>query len=138
MDLSALDTAKASDTPAFLHLLHPTTNEPLYDKAADGQQVAVGLMLYGRDSAAWKAHTRAVTNRALQSRRPGRATAEGLEAEALSGIVALTAGWPVPFILNGETLNYSPEAARRLYAAMPWIREQADAFADDRGNFLKG
>lgn len=130
-DLSGLDASTSGEKPVFLQLRHPANDELM----ATSSGKPIGLLLFGRDSAAWKKHQRGITQRLL-GRRTMKQSAEEIEENALSQTVALTAGWPVPFQVNGERLTYSPANARKLYQTFPWVKEQADEFIGDRANFL--
>lgn len=134
MDLASFDTSAAAEQGATLHLRHPTTDAPLHTE--DGKPVTITLL--GRDSKAWQAHQRAATDRTLgrAGRRAKALTAEQIEADAITGLAALTTGWEnVTF--KGAPLAFTKANAETLYRTLPWVREQADAFVEDRANFLK-
>lgn len=127
--------AVQADAPARMTILHPVTGEPLVD--ADGSPAWIDV--HSADSAAAQKHHRAVQNRRLQS-RARKITAEELEAEGIDLLAALTAGWRL-LGLDGTPLDIpcNRQNAAELYAepSAAWIREQVNAFAADRGNFLR-
>jgi len=51
-------------------------------------------------------------------------------------VIRCTLAWR-GIVYEGEALECNPGNARRLYAALPWLREQVEAFIADRANFLK-
>lgn len=131
MDLSQYDTAK--DEGAVMQLRHPGTDQPLLDGEAP-----ITITLISRDSNQFQSLQRKVTNRRLQ--RAGKAgklkvSIEEIEEDSIDLLVAATKGWQgIEF--KGSVLPYSPENARVLYEALPWVKEQVDAFINDRSNFL--
>lgn len=135
MDLSTLDTKTAGEKPALLTLQHPVKETPLVN---DDDKTPWQLQLISADSDEYNAVRRNVlTQRIRQSAKTRKptVTAEQVEADALDMLVACTKGWS-GLRLQGKPLEYTPEAARMLYTEYAWIREQADAFINDRANFL--
>lgn len=132
MDLAELDTVSLAEAGAVMQVRHPVTDAPL--ATADGH--ALTLTLAGRDSERYRRLERAATNRRLKSARRGTVTAEEIEAEALDMLVGCTLAWS-GIVIDGQALDCTPENVRRAYTRLPWLREQADAFVADRGNFSK-
>jgi hypothetical protein len=134
LDLSTLDTAKAAEQGSTLEVKHPTTGRVL----ADGDGRAVTLTLAGADSQRARKAERFALNRRLRqgSRRGVGVTADELDDDALDLLSACTLAWS-GFAVDGAELECNPENARRLYRQFPWLREQAQAFVDDRSNFLR-
>lgn len=133
IDLSTLDTVKASNAGYELELLHPITKAPL------GQFITV----LGKDSDEFKRHNRETQNdRLRQNAKAARArkdlpvtTAEETEEEGTLLLVACTIGFRnIQF--NGD-YSFTPENAYKLYKAFPWIREQIDSAIVDTENFMK-
>jgi len=128
-----LKLAEAATAGAKLALRHPVTNLPLED---DGKPVC--LILAGKDSAQYRKAALALERRYQEDARRMRGafqvTPEQRRANELSLLVAVTLGWENAE-LGGET-TFTPELARALYEQQDWVREQADAFVDDRANFL--
>lgn len=138
MNLSELSTTKHSKG-RVMNVEHPSTGEPLCDEV-DGKKVMVTIQLLSQDSDPYKAASKKAADRRLaqQLKRGGRKlqlSSTDLEADSLEILVASTVGWE-NVVLSGEALPFSTENARRLYRELPWIKEQADAFIGDRGNFL--
>lgn len=135
MDLAQLDTTAASEEGAVLEIRHPTTGEILLDDAGN----PVWIRLAGMDSERFQRMQRANLNRRLKMggrRGSANVTAEELDAERIENLVACTIDWS-GIVLEGEALGCSAVSARRLYKAIPWLREQAEDFQSDRANFLK-
>lgn len=136
LDLASLDTSKAAEEGSTLEILHPTTGRVL----SNGDGRAVTLTLAGMDSQRARKAERAAINRRLKEstrRRGSGVTADDLDADSLDLLSACTLDWS-GFELDGQPMECNLENARALYRRFPWLREQAQAYVDDRGNFLKG
>ncbi len=130
MDLSTSETAE-------VEILHPKTNVPL----------GITITLYGKDSETFKRIQRKQLNRRLEQTQKARnkqlsMTAEELELEQLDVLVSCTKSWctgsrPEIELNEGEWLPCTPDNVRKIYTALPWIKEQADQEIGDRSNFLK-
>jgi hypothetical protein len=133
-DLNALDTVKAAEEGFVLEVRHPATGAVL----SNGDGTSVTLTLGGMDSRRAKTVERGALNRRLKqnSGRRSTVTAEDIEADALEVLAAITLGWS-GFIVDGAAIECTPENAKRVYRQWPWLREQAQAAAEDRSNFLK-
>lgn len=133
LDLKKLGgTVDDADAGAFCHLRHPETDKPLFTGGDDPQPV--GLTLCGQDGKRFQAAFRKMLDR--RSRKGAKnISAEDAADEAAVLLAAVTIGFRN--IRFGEIDAYSPENAKLLYLAAPWIREQADQFIGHRPNFLK-
>lgn len=133
-----LETAK----PGRMFVVHPITRQPLREKSADGKEGKEAYIdLYSGDSEQARRHQRSIARRRLAMRGRAKMTPEEIEAEAIEFLCAVTAGWYL-LDLEGRPLGveFTPENARELYglAAVAWLRDQADEYVGDRGNFSKG
>lgn len=138
--------ALATDSPSRLYLVHPTNGGPLTFKVpgADGAPRVAWIDLLSADSGKLRALDRATGNARIEAARRARnrvpaVTIEQVESEALERLIAATAAWDL-CTLDGEPIAdfpCSPENARALYQAdvMAWLREQVQAFIEDRANF---
>jgi hypothetical protein len=132
-DLAQIDTKKAAEEGRVLHLVHPKTRAPLFD--GDGNPVTLSLL--GKDSKrALRAESAALDRRLKAGARRGVISADDMRDDTLAVLIACTTGWS-GLAVNGQDLPYSPENAKLLYEQWPDIREQANAFIEDRANFLK-
>ena len=142
MDLSKLNTAKGSEQGYELQLTNPAT----------GADLGVYITVLGRDSLEFKKlqgeHSR---KRIAKMHKAGIArgvdVAE-IEKETIEVLSACTKSWrtietvdgkPVSnpiLILGKERLEFSRDAAARVYTEYSWIKEQIDAAVADRANFL--
>lgn len=131
MDLSALDTSDLANQGVPMHLRGPN-GAPLFDDA--GQPITISLL--GDDSDALTKLDRVTTNQHL--RGSITVTAELAEAAHLNRLARATVGWS-GIKVDGAALEFSEEAARKLYAdkRFKWIRQQAAVFIGDRANFLR-
>lgn len=129
MDLSNIDLEAAAEQGEKLYLEHPVTGETVRDD--DGN--AMWIKVIGTDS---KAYNRAVSRIASKrTRKKGQITIEQQAENAADLLASLSIDWYV--VLNGETPDFSFEAAKQLYTEHKWIRQQVDDFAGDRANFWK-
>jgi predicted glycosyl hydrolase (DUF1957 family) len=135
MDLGNLDFSKQAEEGAWLHLEHPTTGDPL---ETEGSPVRV--LLLGRDSAAYRKAAHKAQDARLKAAARGAAgarglTAEVLERESIRVLAACVVDWE-GIVVDGEALEYSHAAAVELLERFDWIKQQVDAFVEDRANFL--
>ncbi|MFO1126374.1 MAG: hypothetical protein U1E25_14595 [Methylocystis sp.] len=134
-DLASLDTTPAAEAGAEMKVLHPTSGAVLSQE--DGQPIVITLV--GEDSERFRRASRASLDRRLKRQSAGVSappSAEELENNAIETLVACTIGWS-GIALDGKTLDCTPENARMIYKRLRWLREQVDAFINDRANFLK-
>lgn len=130
MDLTKLDMANAASRGQDLHLRNPATGERLFN---DDEEPMV-ITLLGQDSSEYRQGVRRIANEQVKNRKKAP-SAEALEQEAVSLLASVTAGWS-GIVENGEVVEFSRDAAERLYSRYAWIREQVDEFTADRSNFL--
>ena len=135
--MNTLDSmALNAETPTKVVLINPATDTPIRDK--DGKDAY--LMMMSADSKVAQDHRRKATTKQLKKRDRTKTTAEEVEESNIELLAALTTGW---YLVNfdGEPVEYefSVGNARALYSRsdFTWIKEQADAGAGDRGNFMK-
>ena len=135
MDFSSLSP---KDEPRFLHLRHPSTDEPLYrdDESKEGP---VGLLLYGEDSPVYERAKQAGADEQLErvTIKRGKIKRVG-EADPLVGarLVARCVAGFQNIVEDGVELQFSETEALRFLSAYRWALEQADEFITDRANFL--
>ena len=94
----------------------------------DGASMTITLL--GKDSDAYVKQDNANTNRRLAQGTRLKITAEALRADSIALLARCTVGWDF-----ATPCTY--EAAIQLYNMFPAIKEQADAFITDRGNFTQ-
>ena len=137
MDLSQLDTKKAADEGAFLQLRHPVTNELLVDKDDDNKPI--GLTLLGSDSEAYRSSSLFRSNRrlkeAMKKGDKANLSVESIDNDKLDCLAACTIKFH-QIAVDGKQRQCSADEAKKLYTRFTWIREQAEQFIDDRGNYL--
>ena len=132
MDLKNLTTKQEGAT---LELRHPATGEKLtYGK--DNDKI-MHLILAGVDSDAYKKAQRKVADRRFKQQqkfRQVRLTSAMIEDEAIEILTAVTLGGKL--FMDGKETTVDANNAGDIYREYPWIKEQADAFIEDRSNFL--
>ena len=130
MDLSKLNSVEACDNGAVYEVVHPTTGEPIGAK----------ITLAGVDSQVYRKAQRALSNKRLKStfnkgivsKTP---TMEEFEFETIDILAKCTLSWE-NVIWEGKELSCNYENAKMLYTNLIWLRDQVDAFINDRANFL--
>ncbi|HEY8359362.1 MAG TPA: hypothetical protein VIL30_18075 [Ramlibacter sp.] len=133
MDLLTLDTKDASNQGAVMELENPATGEKLLTES--GEPITITLL--GIDSDKLKKRQNELTNEVLKKGfRPKMTTAEKQETDRLTTLALATVSWS-NIEMGGKKLDCTTDNARSLYKALPWLKEQADAFIADRANFLK-
>lgn len=135
-DLDAIDTKTLADEGVLMVVKKVGSTEPLI--ARNGEPVS--LRILGPDSDKYREMSRRQIQKRLRRLEGGKAAEIDLdeaEQDTLDILVACTAGWQNIFTPEGNEIPYSADAARVLYAKYPVLREQVDAFATQRANFLK-
>lgn len=136
MDLNSLNTKVAAEEGAKLSLVHPATGEVLTDEKTGK---ALTITLAGVDSDRYREADRRITDKRLATTQAGRKvslTHKSLESDQLERLVAATISWD-GVGLGAETLECTPDNVRKIYKELLWIREQVEAFVNDRANFLR-
>jgi hypothetical protein len=131
MDLSKLNSVDACDNGAVCEILHPATGEPIGAK----------ITLAGIDSQIYRKAQRALSNKRLKqlvgrgvvNRTP---TVEEFEYETIEMLAKCTLAWE-GIVWEGKELQCNFENAKMLYTKLIWLRDQVDAFINDRANFLQ-
>lgn len=135
MDLSTLDVASTGDKGQPLHLKHPGTGVGLIDEAT-GKPVEIVLL--SADSTTFTRLSHQQQNERIKKMR-GRGkiatTSQEVLEDSIELLAAVTKSWS-GIVLDGKPLECSPANAKALYTRLPWVREQADDFVNDRVNFL--
>lgn len=131
MDIASLTAV--DDDGAVLHLRHPVTGAPLFD----GDK-PVTITLAGKDSQRYRTAQRVNANRYIRQGRKITPTVESFEADMTEVLAACTVAWTC-IDLDGDAVPATKEGARKVYTdpRCAWMREQVDAFIDDRANFSK-
>lgn len=124
LDLATLDTTALCDQGAELELTHPVTGMPL----------GIWLTLAGMDSIRWRNAVASLAERRLARR--DKMSSEDYRSNGIELLARCTLSWR-GVVLEGQELSCSEANARRLYERFPWIYEQADRFASDRGSYLR-
>lgn len=124
IDFAVLDTRKGAEDGFDLQLLDAGTRQPL---------PGFVVRIHGYDSEAYQGKALEQQRQRLERRREGKIpTGAELRNDALELAASLLVSWP-----DGATVDGKPATAL-LIVAVPSIREQVEAGAADRGNFLPG
>jgi len=141
-DLGDIDTVKAANKGFDVELYHPSTEE----------DTGIFITVLGKDSDEFQKISRQQNKKRIDRMtkngfRPNKATPsqEELDANGLELLAACTIGWKTidgdeekdTILFNGEELNFSVGAAKKLYTERPWVKEQVDIAIGDRANFIK-
>lgn len=134
MDLSKYNVEKMAEQGAWLDLESPEDGTPL--KTDDGKPVRIKLL--GTDSKAWREKNRQNQRDriAQMARRKSRDIDYTVSDEQACEMLSVcTIAWE-GIVEEGETVEFSQEAAKDIYMRYIWIREQVDMFIGDRANFF--
>lgn len=123
------------DKPTRCYLSIPTAGRPPL-VSRDGDRAYIDcLSLDSREAGA----QRRASAIARLERRAARLTADDIEAEQISMLVALISGWRL-YSLAGDLLDVEcDEAAKRELMSDPtfaWVRRQVEEHIGDLGNWL--
>lgn len=127
-DLSAIDTIAACNKATEIEITNPAT----------GIGLGVFISVVGKDSDIYRSRIRAMANENLQREATGRKktdTIDALEARNIGALVAATVSWR-NVVLDGETLDFTPENVRTVYKRILPVREQVQEAVNDIANFL--
>lgn len=130
-DISTLK-AKKADSGAVLQVIHPGTDEPIK---------GMTITLLGQDSAVYRkisiAKQQTAINRMAKGKKAADLDAEKLAEDSIEDLVKLTVGW-TGFADKGKELECTEESVRAIFAdpGFAWLKEQAQAFVNDRANFF--
>lgn len=125
--MADISSFKPIQTAVECPLLHPHTGDELLNDNGD----PMVIMMLGRDTKEFKAF-KAENDR----KKRGKSLSSG-QIESL--LIELFVNVTVEFKnlqLDGKAIEYSDETAKSLYKQYSWIRDQINAFWDDRTNFL--
>ncbi len=134
MDLTSLDFSGAAEAGAVLALRSPIDSSVLLD--AEGNEMT--LTLLGKDAPSYQKVISKLSNarleRAKQARKMVFASAEEVLTEEVELLANVTTAWNIT--LDKESPVFSVAEARKFYRRFEWARQQANAFIEDRSNFL--
>jgi hypothetical protein len=129
MDLS--NFIPKSDIGTF-EIRHPITGEILAKD--DGTEMSVTVYL--PHSKEYKAVVHEQNNKRIARAQKGKTvyTSEDLDEAVSELLVKTTKDWNIQ--LDGESVPFSQEKAREIYAKLPWVKAQVMQQQDDLTNFL--
>lgn len=132
-NLSALDTISACNKPVEIEI-----------KDISGAPTGVFFSVLGKDSDVYRGRVRALADEALRRQASGKPAVEKideLERKNIDALVAATVGWRtgvLPTLAWGdEQLEFSPDNARKVYAALLPVREQISEAINSVENFMR-
>lgn len=141
MDIGVFATVEGA---VPVQLRNPVTDELLWEVKYAGTdkevRFPVNILLYGQDSAPYKARQRQLLDRRLEAgmQRKGKPKISGeiVEEEGMRTLVACVAGWE-NLEVDGKVPEVNPKNAELLIKRFGWLEEQVDAAIMDRSNFIK-
>jgi hypothetical protein len=136
-DLSAMD----AQDEAELVIKHPITLEPtgwVWTFYGPGHPVTAALSNRVAGVALKKAAARRQAQVNGKKWKEDEESLDQLRADQVDGIVTRTKG-STPIKLDGETIEYSPDAARALLLdrRKGWLLEQISEYLRDEANFIQ-
>ena len=139
MDLSQKTiVAENANVTAVLHLLD-VNGEPLYTPRGPAGQPPepITITLMGADSDAYVKLDNAQKNRRFAAGTRMKVTSEALKAEEIRRLATVTVAWSHVGLPGEDETPHSFENAVRLYSLFPDVKDQVQAFVDERANFSK-
>ncbi len=129
----------ASTAGVAMKVRHPISGAVLLqDKNGDEEQKPVTLTLRGVDAPEFQNERKSIMQRRLNAsvgKGKVKVSADEIENDALDLLIKCTVEWD-GIIYQEKSLQCNPANVRMIYTQLPWLREQADAFTEDRANFL--
>lgn len=127
MDLSKFDTSKKSEQGSDLIVLDPST----------GEQTDMIIKLVGTDSSRYRNKLKEQAERRLQAGKKNTKTIDidKAERDSCEMLAACTISWQN--VSEGkEAVEFNQANAQSLYLRHRWLREQVEAFVQDRTHFF--
>lgn len=125
-DLNSLSgLSDAQEAGYEVEILHPKTGEP----------VGIMVKVSGPDSVKQKAGRSAVVEDRI-AKKVRKVTPARAEHEANTLVAHSIISWS-GVVNAGNAIDYSVANAIKLFEQHTWLREQIQAAADDRANFIK-
>lgn len=151
MGLSALNFTRASDAGQFVHLISPIAIASEKIKKGDklflegNKDKPIRIRIIGKEGARFEAIMLAESEELKEIVAAGKTLSEAdkllrqrdLFVKCTDGWENLPTGW-IEGTDDDTPVAYSQENAAKLYGqpGMYWIREQLDAYVDERQHFL--
>lgn len=110
---------------------------PVQIRAPDGSDLGLTITVAGPDSDRQRKARQKQINRRLAKRNAAPMDAAEIEASGIGLLSETIISWSPAIKLGGKELSYSAENARKVLTAFPFIREQLDAAAGSRADFLQ-
>ena len=137
-NLNSLDVVELANSGEILKVTHPATGEVLTDegeKVGDPKNIKDWFVrLLGSDSDKYR---NAIKKRFEQSQKNKNKNI-GLGEAQRKGAELLAKCTTDCYIIEGDAaVKFSTDEMVRLYLKYPFLREQAEEFMADRGNFIK-
>ena len=93
------------------------------------------VVVAGPDSSRRKAAQRRYINNRIKKKKM-KLDAEDIDRESKSVLAQCIISWS-GFVLNGKSLECTPENVLMVFEQFPWIHDQIDERANDRTDFFK-
>jgi len=130
LGLEQFDTS-SSEEGIDMPVLRPDNGEPLLQ---DDGKTPVTVCVAGTDSDRYRKAELANRTRYIR-KRDKTFRAEDIETNEMNILVGITVSWS-GIVVDGETLDCTPDNIRKVYTRFKFIRDQVNAFAGERANFL--
>lgn len=111
---------------------------PVVIKGPDGvSDLGLTITVAGPDSDRQRSARRKQIDRRLARRNPGPLSAAEIEESSIKLLAETVISWSPDPTFGGKATSCSPENVETVLRAFPFIREQLDASAGSRADFLK-
>jgi hypothetical protein len=129
LDLTNFETT--AEEGCVLFLKDPANSNQLVQD--DEAKTPVSIRLAGVESPRWTKAADALANK-IGANKEDR-NLQTVRSDRAHLLAAVTIGWS-GIVVDGAPVEFSFEAAKKLYIRFKWIMEQADRFVGDRKVFL--
>ena len=127
MDLLNLKPVEGS----VLELLHPSTGEVI----TCDEKKPFTLTLLSADSDKWQTMQKRYLEKTLSKRKSNKVDLDESGAKAIEMLARATTACYI--VENKKPVKCEFDELIRVYTDYKWVREQAEAFINDRANFIK-
>jgi hypothetical protein len=134
-DIAKLDTFTRAEEGVAMEVVNPRTNKAVLDE--EGRPVTITLL--GRNSTTARQTYTRIRDRQMERANKGIIANDAeKDRDDVEYLSACTLGWSMTS-MDDQPFGFSPENAKRLWGdpRMRTVREQAMAFVQNDGNFLR-
>lgn len=123
-ELAALQQAQEEGTD--VHIMHPIS----------GEDTGMVIRVAGPDSERARKARNDSTTKKIKARRLAKLDGEELDDDNRMNLAKMVISWS-GFVYNGQPIPCAPDRVAKVFRDFPFIYEQVNLAAGDRGSFIK-